>query len=423
MWLTFQSTFWLGQFPMDWIDAGVQYLGSILQDYMPDGMLKDLFIDGIIGGVGSVIVFLPNILILFFFISLMEDTGYMARVAFIMDKIMHRIGLHGKSFIPLMMGFGCNVPAIMATRTLENRNDRILTILINPFMSCSARLPVYLIVIAAIFPDNAGSILFMLYVTGILLAAGLAILFKKLIFKSKEAPFVMELPPYRMPTMLNTTRHMWHKGKQYLQKMGGIILIASVLIWALGYFPRTSSETGQIDQQIADLQSGITLPEKDSINHIALNEEEVNNRLDSLNLLSEKIRRENSYIGIIGKTVEPIFTPIGFDWKMTVSIITGIAAKEVVVSTLGVLYLADAEADEGSSGLKSALQNDTHFNPLSALSFLLFVLIYFPCIAVIAAVKKETGHWKWALFMMAYTTTLAWVVAFAVYQVGGILGA
>jgi ferrous iron transport protein B len=422
MWLTFQSTFWLGKFPMDWIDHGVQYLGQTIQNHMENGMLKDLISDGIIGGVGSVIVFLPNILILFFFISLMEDTGYMARIAFIMDKIMHRIGLHGKSFIPLMMGFGCNVPAIMATRTLENRNDRILTILINPFMSCSARLPVYLIIIAAIFPENAGTILFSLYIFGIALAALMAILFKNLIFRSKEAPFVMELPPYRMPTIRTTTRHMWNKGQQYLQKMGGIILIASILIWALGYFPRSSDETKAIQKKLIHLEKANIKNIKMSEKAQFKNDADIKKSKDSLLLLIEKSRRENSYIGMIGKSIEPALAPLGFDWKMSVSILSGIAAKEVVVSTLGVLYQASAKADVNSSGLKQAINEDKHFNKLSALSFLLFVLIYFPCIAVVAAVKKETGHWKWALFMIGYTTLLAWFVGFLVYQVGSLLG-
>lgn len=430
MWLMFQTTFSLGQYPMDWIDKAVQSLSALTQGIMPAGMLKDLIVDGIIGGVGSVIVFLPNILILFFFISLMEDTGYMARVAFIMDKIMHKVGLHGKSFIPMVMGFGCNVPAIMATRTLENRNDRILTILINPFMSCSARLPVYLIIIAAIFPDNATTILFSLYFFGIFLAALFGVIFKKVIFKSKEAPFVMELPPYRMPTIKTTTIHMWHKGQQYLQKMGGVILIASVLIWSLGYFPRTTEQTDSYEQQIALLKADKTsISQNNSTVHNELSV--LNSRLDSLKLLKESNRQENSYIGKIGKFIEPIMSPLGFDWKMSVSVLTGIAAKEVVVSTMGVLYQADKHADENSESLKSKIKHETYqsgsqigkevFTPLAAISFLLFILIYFPCVAVIAAVKKETGHWKWAIFMIVYTTGLAWIISFITYQVGSLI--
>ncbi len=429
MWLMFQATFSIGQYPMDWIDAGVQWLSSFVSNSMPDGMLKDLLVDGIIGGVGSVIVFLPNILILFFFISLMEDTGYMARVAFIMDKIMHKVGLHGKSFIPLIMGFGCNVPAIMATRTLENRNDRILTILINPFMSCSARLPVYLIVIAAIFPDKAGWILFGLYMTGIALAAIFGIIFKKVLFKSKEAPFVMELPPYRKPTLRTTTIHMWHKGEQYLKKMGGVILLASILIWALGYFPQTTEKTAEYEKEISSIQQKIELLQQNNPATLEIND--LQNRLDNLTLDKESDQHSNSYIGKIGRFIEPVMSPLGFDWKMSVSILTGIAAKEVVVSTMGVLYHADKNADENSETLKTKLRNERFtsgdkkgeliFTPLVSVSFLLFILIYFPCIAVVAAVKKETGHWKWAAFLVAYTTGLAWIVAFTVYQIGSLI--
>ncbi len=426
MWLMFQATFSIGQYPMDWIDTGVHWLSNLVSNSMPDGMLKDLLVDGIIGGVGSVIVFLPNILILFFFISLMEDTGYMARVAFIMDKIMHKVGLHGKSFIPLIMGFGCNVPAIMATRTLENRNDRILTILINPFMSCSARLPVYLIVIAAIFPDKAGWILFGLYMTGIALAAIFGIIFKKVLFKSKEAPFVMELPPYRKPTLRTTTIHMWHKGEQYLKKMGGVILLASILIWALGYFPQTTDKTKEYEQKIAAVQQEINQIKNTQEAKTKLNE--LNQQLENLTLDKESDRHSNSYIGKIGRFIKPVMAPLGFDWKMSVSVLTGIAAKEVVVSTMGVLYHADKEADENSETLKNKLRNERFtsgdkkgeliFTPLVSISFLLFILIYFPCIAVVAAVKKETGHWKWAAFLVGYTTALAWIVSFLTFQIG-----
>lgn len=429
MWLMFQATFSIGQYPMDWIDTGVQWLSNFVSSAMPDGMLKDLLVDGVIGGVGSVIVFLPNILILFFFISLMEDTGYMARVAFIMDKIMHKVGLHGKSFIPLIMGFGCNVPAIMATRTLENRNDRILTILINPFMSCSARLPVYLIVIAAIFPDKAAWILFGLYMTGIALAAIFGIIFKKVLFKSKEAPFVMELPPYRKPTIRTTSIHMWHKGEQYLKKMGGVILIASILIWALGYFPQTTEKTAAYEKEISSIQQKIELLQQ---NNSAANELNIlQNKLNNLTLDKESDQHSNSYIGKIGRFIEPVMSPLGFDWKMSVSILTGIAAKEVVVSTMGVLYHADKDADENSETLKTKLRNERFtsgdkkgeliFTPLASVSFLLFILIYFPCIAVVAAVKKETGHWKWAAFLVTYTTGLAWIIAFLVYQIGSLI--
>ncbi len=420
MWLMFQLTFSLGAYPMTWIENGVSFLSKTIQAMMPDGMLKDLIVDGIIGGVGGVIVFLPNILILFFIISLMEDTGYMSRAAFITDKMMHKIGLHGKSFIPLVMGFGCNVPAVMATRTLENRNDRLLTMLINPFMSCSARLPVYLVIIGAVFPENAGTVLFLIYATGIVLSILVAKLFKKIIFKSKDAPFVMELPPYRKPIMKISLIHMWHKGSQYLRKMGGVILIASIIIWALGYFPLTGSETDKIEKQITQLK------EKSE------NRDDVGfkNELKKLELKKHLVQQENSYIGKIGHFVEPAIRPLGFDWKMGVSITAGIAAKEIVVSTMGVLYGAEFGADDSSDALIKAIKKERYssgkhkgeliFTPLVSISFLIFILVYFPCVAVVAAVRKESGSWKWAAFLVFYTTGLAWLLSFAIYQIGSL---
>lgn len=387
LWIMFQSTFVLGEFPKHWIDLSVSGFSGLVGSVMPAGPLKDLLVDGIINGVGSIIIFLPNILILFFFISWMEDTGYMARAAFIMDKLMHKIGLHGQSFIPLIMGFGCNVPAIMVTRTLKDRNNRLVTMLINPFMSCSARLPVYLLITGAIFPRYAGTVIFGLYLTGIILAILVSILFKKTLFKSKEAPFVMELPPYRMPTFRVIIRHMWEKGEHYLKKMGGVILIAVILIWALEYFPRGAA--------------GIS-PEK---------------------------RLENSYIGKFGRAIEPVIHPLGFDWRMGISLITGTAAKEVVVSTMGVLYgTSQSHEKDKKANLQTILQNEKYnegtrvgqkvFTPLAGISFLLFILIYMPCVAVIATVKKESGNWKWALFLISYTTALAWLLSFAVFQIG-----
>jgi len=419
LWIMFQSTFKFGQYPMAVIEYIVGFISSQISNFMQDGMLKDLLVDGIIGGVGGVIVFLPNILILFFFISLMEDTGYMARVAFIMDKLMHKIGLHGKSFIPLLMGFGCNVPAIMSTRTLENRNDRLLTMLINPLMSCSARLPIYLVVIGAVFPKHAGTVLFSIYGIGILLAILMAIIFKKFLFKSEETPFVMELPPYRIPSMKNTSKHMWNKGKQYLKKMGGIILIASIIIWALGYFPLQKNLHQEYGQKATTI-------EKDYSNDNILKD----SLLAQINLEETAKHQENSFIGKIGKFVQPVMQPLGFDWKMTVSIITGIAAKEVVVSTMGVLYQADNEDNNGSGSLSQKLKNEVYtsgskigekiFSPLSSISFILFILIYFPCLAVVAAIKKESGEWKWALFSVVYTTALAWTISFLTYQIGSL---
>ena len=374
----FQSTFSLGQYPMNWIESGVAWLSAWLSGNMADGQLKDLLIDGVLGGVGGVIVFLPNILILYFFISLMEDTGYMARAAFIMDKIMHRMGLHGKSFIPLIMGFGCNVPAIMATRTIENRNSRMITILINPLMSCSARLPVYLLLAGTFFPRNAGLVLFGIYFTGIFLAVVIARLLKRFLFRKEETPFVMELPPYRVPTAKAMWRHTWEKGQQYLRKMGTIILVGSIIIWFLGYYPRPA-------------------------HHNDLTEND------------KKEQLENSYIGQIGKAVQPILAPLGFDWKISVSLLSGVAAKEIVVSTLGVLYSGNADEDAKSLSAHLKAEKYTDGTPVytsgTALAFMLFVLIYFPCLATMVAIKNETGHWRWAAFAVTYSLVLAWCVA------------
>lgn len=427
LYLMFFATFKLGEYPMLWIDWIVQNTAVILQNFMPEGMLKDLIVNGIIQGVGSVIVFLPNILILFFFISIMEDTGYMARVAFIMDKLMHKIGLHGKSFIPLLMGFGCNVPAIMSTRTIENRGDRLLTMLINPFMSCSARLPIYLLITAAVFPNNAAIVLFSIYTLGIIIAVLMAVLFKKTIFKSKEAPFVMEIPPYRMPTLKVILKHMWHKGRSYLKKMGGIILIASIVIWALNYFPQNKDIKENYACKIDSVKNAYYL----NVGFFPENEKKAlkqytDNKIEHLKQEYKVKHQANSFIGIIGHFFEPIMRPLGFDWKMTVGVISGVSAKEIVVSTLGVLYMSENE-----NNLQETLKFATYesgkrkgqkiFTPITALAFLVFVLIYFPCLATIAAVKKESGSWKWALFMVGYTTALAWFFSFAVYQIGNLI--
>ncbi|MBN2349366.1 MAG: ferrous iron transport protein B, partial [Bacteroidales bacterium] len=433
MFIMFSSTFNLGEYPMNWIEFGVEKFSMLMHQILPEGSFKDLLIDGIIGGVGGVIVFLPNILILFFFISLMEDTGYMARVVFIMDKLMHKIGLHGKSFIPLIMGFGCNVPAIMATRTIENRNNRLLTILINPFMSCSARLPVYVLLIGAIFPDFRGTMLFLLYFIGILLAIVVAVVFKKLIFKGEEAPFVMELPPYRMPTLKSIIRHMWFKGAQYLKKMGGVILIASILIWALGYFPRNVEYSVDYNKEISKVESRYKekLAESKGESNLALSAEK-ENEIQKILLDRRSEHHENSYIGILGKSIEPVIRPLGFDWKMGVALATGIAAKEVVVSTLGVLYHTDENNESSITTLSEKLQQEKYtkgtkkgekvYTPLATFTYLLFVLIYFPCVAVVAAIHKESGNWKWALFAVGYTTGLAYIISLVVYQVGNLLG-
>lgn len=373
LFVMFEATFVLGEYPMMWIESLVGYVGEFVRTTMSDGVLKDLLVEGVIGGVGGVLVFLPNILILYFCISIMEDSGYMARAAFLMDKIMHKMGLHGKSFIPLIMGFGCNVPAVMATRTLESHKSRLITMLIVPLMSCSARLPVFLLLTSAFFPSHGGLVLLMIYSLSILTAFLAARIFSRYVVTGEDSPFVMELPPYRMPTMRSIMRHTWEKGKQYLKKMGGIILVASVIIWFLGYFPRP------VEQLTAQQQ------------------------------------QEQSYIGYVGKAIEPVIAPLGFDWQMGVGLLTGIGAKELVVSTLNVLY---AEGDEVSS---SSLPARMGISPLVALSYMIFILFYFPCVATIVAIGQESKSWKWALFAIIYTTLLAWLASFCVYQVGSLL--
>ncbi|HAC41008.1 MAG TPA: ferrous iron transport protein B, partial [Rikenellaceae bacterium] len=346
-------------------------------------------VDGIIAGVGSVLVFLPNILILYFFISIMEDSGYMARAAFIVDKLMHKIGLHGKSFIPMVMGFGCNVPAIMATRSIESRKSRLITIAIIPFMSCAGRLPIFVLFAGAFFPENPATALLGIYLLGIVVAILSALIIGKFI-KEDDLPFVMELPPYRVPTARAIGRHTWEKGKQYLEKMATTILVFSIAIWALGYFPRHEGATGAYQQ-------------------------------------------EHSYIGMVGKTVEPALEPLGFNWKMDVGLLTGIGAKELVISSLGVMYAqegAEAEAAAGADGtvstsaadssdetaLQAALKADIPV--AAALAYMVFVLLYFPCIATFVATKNETGSWWWAILLCLYTILVAWIFAFAAYRIG-----
>lgn len=404
--IAFYSTFTLGSYPMAWIESLVSRLSGLVSSALAPGMLRDLLTNGVIDGTGSVLVFLPNILILFFFISIMEDSGYMARAAFIMDKIMHSFGLHGRSFIPMVMGFGCNVPAIMATRTLRSPNDRLLTMLIIPFMSCSARLPVYVLFISAFFPNNPGLVLVGIYFTGIFTAFLVAQLFNKTIFKSKETPFVLELPPYRIPTFRNVLIHMWDKTWQYLKKIAGVILIGVIIIWALGYFPRETVETEKLSTQIEQVRNDHTTGAQAETLH-------------QLEMEHEAIRLQNSYLGQIGQLIEPVMRPLGFDWKMSVALLAGLPAKEIVVSTMGVLYQVD---DDGDISLTKKLQQERYLSgpkqgqliisvPV-ALAFLIFILIYFPCIGVIATIKNESGKLYWALFTMFYTTALAWLLSF-----------
>ena len=384
MYVMFYCTFNIGQYPMDWIDMLVEWISGVTSNYMSDGPLKDLIIDGIIGGVGGVVIFLPNIMILYAFISYMEDSGYMARAAFIMDKMMHKMGLHGKSFIPMIMGFGCNIPAVMATRTIEDRKSRLITMLIIPLMSCSARLPVYIIIIGAFFPHCQALVLFAMYLIGVMMSILMAKLFSRFVVKGESSPFVMELPPYRLPSAKNVVRHTWEKGKQYLKKMGTTILAASIIVWALSYFPHHDEYS-----------------------------------------TSEQI--ENSYIGQIGKTVEPVIRPCGMGWKEGVSIITGIGAKEIVASTMGVLYSSDSndevleDEDAEQARLSRLIKKNSGLTTLSAFAFIIFVLLYMPCIPTCISIKNEAGSWHWAAFTIFYTTLLAWICSIIVFQFGSLL--
>lgn len=374
MGVMFWATFSLGAYPQDWIEVVVGWLGAAVERWMPAGVLRDLVSEGIIGGVGSVIVFLPNIMILYLFISFMEDSGYLARAAFIMDRVMHRIGLHGKSFIPLVMGFGCNVPAIMACRTIESRSSRLITILITPFMSCSARLPVFILLAGAFFPSTAVWVTAGLYLLGMVMAVVTARLMRRFFYPVDETPFVMELPPYRMPTWKTTLSHMWDKCAQYLKKMGGMILVASVVIWFLSYYPRP---------EVAEVQSNTY---------------------------------ENSYLGRVGKACEPFFAPLGLEWKAGVALLSGVAAKEIIVSTIGVLYaVEDTETQHGSATLEEKLVSSGDYTTASSVALLIFILLYLPCIATIAAIRSEAG-WRWAVGALLYNTAVAWVVAWMAYQ-------
>lgn len=398
--LMFWSTFTLGAYPQEWIEAGFAWLGESVGAMMSEGALRDLLVDGVIGGVGSVVVFLPNILILYMFIAFMEDSGYMARAAFIMDKLMHLAGLHGKSFIPMIMGFGCNVPAIMATRSIESHSSRLITILINPFMSCSARLPVYILLVGTFFPSHAGLMLFAIYLLGAVVAIITARLLRKFMFGPDETPFVMELPPYRIPTINAVLRHMWERSQQYLRKMGGLILIAAVVIWFLSYYPRSEESvvaTTDTEHVVADAALGIDEANQRSMEQIE----------------HDALQSENSYLGQIGKFIEPVMEPMGLNWKASVAMLSGASAKEIVVSTLGVLYSVD---EPQSEGLSVRLSSSGDYSRASALAMIIFILLYAPCLATLAAIARESGGWRWALFSVLYSTTLAWVLSFVVYR-------
>jgi len=420
IWIMFQATFSVGSYPMEWLDSGINWFSAILESSLPDSLFKDLLLNGIIAGVGSVIIFLPNILMLFLFIAIFEDTGYMSRAAFLMDKIMHLIGLHGKSFIPMLMGFGCNVPAIMATRTLESNKDRILTILITPFMSCSAKLPIYILLAGTFFSARAGTVIFLIYIAGIILSIITGRLFRSTLFKGADAPFVMELPPYRVPMIKSLIIHMWDRSKMFLKKMGGIILIGSIVVWILTAFPRNinysidyNEEINKIKTSYIDKYSNADGYEKELL------EKQKKAAITKLIRAEKAEKAENSFMGRIGKTIAPVFAPLGIDWRGSVALLTGFVAKEIVVSTFGILY-ATEEADEPDALKNELLSSD--MTSLSALSLMVFVLLYLPCVATIATIRRETGSLKWTFFSIVYSTSLAWLVAFCVYQGGKILG-
>jgi ferrous iron transport protein B len=419
IWAIFQLTFTLGEYPKEWIGSGIHLLTGILNGALPNSILKDLLLNGIIAGVGSVIIFLPNILILFFCIAIFEDTGYMSRAAFLMDKIMHLIGLHGKSFIPMLMGFGCNVPAIMASRTLESEKDRILTVLITPFMSCSAKLPVYIVLAGAFFGPRAGTVIFCIYLFGIILSIATGRFFRSTFLRGDDAPFVMELPPYRVPMMKSLLIHMWDRGKIFLKKMGGLILVGSIVVWVLSTFPRTiefdsdyEAETNKVN---AAYQAEISNADKIAVQ--ALEKQRATAILKISNAQKAEAT-EKSFLGSLGKLIAPVFAPIGVDWRGGVALLTGFVAKEIVVSTLGVLYSVEEEAESGA--LKQALLS-SGMTPLSALSMMIFVLLYLPCLATIAVIRRETSL-KWMMISIVYSTSIAWIMALFAYQGGKVIG-
>ncbi len=420
IWAMFQLTFTLGEWPMAWIEGGIGILSHLLGQWLPDSLFKSLVIDGVLAGVGSVIVFLPNILILFFCIALFEDTGYMARAAFLMDKIMHLIGLHGKSFIPMLMGFGCNVPAVMASRTLESEKDRILTILITPFMSCSAKLPVYIVLAGAFFGARAGTVIFGIYLLGIVLSIVTGRLFRSTLLRGEDAPFVMELPPYRIPMVKSLMIHMWDRSKIFLRKMGGLILIGSIVIWALSTFPRDVAIDETYRYQAAEIVAEFeTALAQTPADQQAVLRDGFESRLAALENQRQSAMIEQSLIGRIGHAIAPVFTPLGIDWRGGVALLTGFVAKEIVVSTLGVLHSIGAESDDNA--LKQALV-ESGMTPLAALAMMAFVLLYMPCLATVSAIRRETGSWKWMTFSIVYSSLMAWMVAFLIYQGGRIVG-
>ena len=490
MWLLFNFVNTVGAIPQGWIEDGFTALQAWVITVIPAGQLQSLISDGIIAGVGAVLSFVPLILLLFLGISFLEDTGYMARAAFVIDRVMRACGLHGKSFIPLLLGFGCSVPSVMGARILDNYKDRMVTILITPFMSCSARLPVYTLFAAAFFPPEwAGTVVFGVYALGIVFGIVFAKIFRKYLFAGEAEPFVMELPPYHLPTLKATLTHMFERGIMYLKKAGTFILAASILVWFITTYPMDveySKDYDALHDQVAqtyEMKDAETLAhfgiatdeQKDQVNEIvdnmkstvadattqaenageaapeieveddseapelfndikeqneqlfpvawsmyknSVNLDDENQKLDEAKN-SEKL--EQSYAAMFGKAINPVLKPLGFDWKIGVSLVAGLAAKEVVVSTLGTIYAVGGDTDHPQA-LTDYLQNDPHFTPLIALTLMLFILIYPPCIAALAVIKRETGSWKWMLFMFCYENTFAWIACFIFYNIGLALG-
>jgi ferrous iron transport protein B len=413
MWIVFHLTFSLGEKPMVLVEWLISKLTVFISTNMPEGMLSSLIVDGIIRGVGGVITFLPNIMLLFLAIALLEDTGYMARAAFVMDRIMHRIGLHGKSFIPMLIGFGCSVPAFMGSRIIEDKTDRLITMHVTNFMSCGARLPVYILICGAFWPKNAGTVVFSIYTLGIVVAIVMIKVLRSTRFKGMSSPLVMELPPYRMPTVRSLSLHMWERSWMYIRKAGTIILSVSIVMWFLMSFPK-NSDYGR------DYQGLIELAHRD-YQTMKIGSEEKDSLIIEYQSKMAAEDLEYSFAGRLGKIIEPVIKPLGFDWRLGIAIVAGFAAKEVIVSTMGTVY-GVGKADESSESLRENLATDPEYSKLTAYSFLVFVLLYMPCMAALAVFLRETNSWKELLFQMAYTTALAWMMAMLIYQGGKIIG-
>jgi ferrous iron transport protein B len=407
LWGIFQLTFAIGQYPADWLEVFFSFLSETLINALPDNLFRSLLVDGIIAGVGGVFSFVPLVIILFFFLSILEDVGYMARAAFATDKFLHAIGLHGQSVFPMMLGFGCSVPAILASRTLKNPRDRILTVLITPFMNCGAKLPVHILLAAALFPDNQANMVILIYTIGIVLSLLSAFILKRTVLKGDPTPFVMELPPYRAPTLRGVIWHVWEKFLFYLKKAGTIILAVSIGIWIIITFPRYEATDAERANFAAIFQA----------ENLSEDEEALSQYVE---VAEAQLAMEKTFAGRLGHFIEPVFRPLGFDWKLATASITGFAAKEMVVSTLGILYRVGAEEDEESEALRESIAGDPNMTPLVAFVFMLFTLIVPPCLAALGTIKVEIGG-KWLVFEIFFLLLLGWILCAVTFQVGSIL--